>query len=645
MGIIKYRADIDGLRALAILPVVFFHVGFGFRGGFIGVDVFFVISGFIITAIIFKELSQDCFSILEFYSRRIRRILPALSFVLICAITVSWWLLLPSELFRLGGELISTSTFLANIKYYLISSYWDPVSEDFVLLHTWFIAVQVQFYIFIPLLLVVLYNWFRNKIIFCLVILSLSSFVLCVYLSIKQPRFAFYMLPTRAWELLLGSLLYMLISKEKRFIPSSVENPLGVIGILMILISCFHLSRETTFPGYAALLPTLGAVFVIYSNSYTLTLSGKVLAWRPLKFVGLISYSLYLWHWPVIVFVRAYRYPSVPFKFDRLAVILASIALATISWRFVERPFRGSSNKSRKLRIILCGVSALCFFALSGLGIRKAKGFACRFDGIYRNVASSFRGDPHRKFNTKNIPMNGGLQFNTSEARSPLVVVIGDSHGMMYGPLLEDLSNQYDVPVSFFTQGGKLGIFADNDKSMSRWNLSYEQKLKHDVILKQFIVDWKPKVVFLICRWDNVGLHSFDTQRIKSCYETFEWLSQHCNHLVVVLQPPTLFSSRDRTDKYVFNRARKNGGLMPLMREPEKAKLRREAAHNWIRELDIVNLEVIDPSVYFQDANSVRYHDHGKLYYLDNDHLSVLGTEKIRPLFENFFIELKKLHE
>lgn len=333
-----YRKDIDGLRALAVLPVVLFHLDVAlFSGGFIGVDVFFVISGFLITSILYRDIQEGRFSYGQFYERRIRRLLPALFAMLSVSTLVAWLLFLPLDFRAFSEGLAAAVIFLANIHYWDKTDYFGDPVELIPLLHTWSLAVEEQFYILFPPLLMLLVRFFPRHIkpILC------GAFVLSLVAAQlrlgTEPEAAFYLVHLRAWELLAGSLLALGVIPQVRH--RLLSELLGIIGLVLIVASVFMLDKSVAFPGLSALPAVLGSVLIIHSGASGNTLTGRLLSLRPLVLVGLISYSLYLWHWPLFVFTGYYLID--PFSpWQQVLLFVGACVLGWLSWRFVERPFR-----------------------------------------------------------------------------------------------------------------------------------------------------------------------------------------------------------------------------------------------------------------------------------------------------------------
>ena len=380
----KYRHEIDGLRALAILPVIFFHAGFSFfSGGYVGVDIFFVISGYLITSIIMLEMMGDKFSIINFYERRARRILPALFFVIILCTPVAWSFMLPDEFKNFGQSIFANVFFVSNFLFWLESGYFFAgTSELKPLLHTWSLAVEEQFYVLFPLTLLALWKFGQNKIFLFLSFIFALSLFFSHYSSIYFPEASFYLLPSRAWELLLGSGAAFIFIFHKEIISSRSKlfsEVASITGIALIIFSIYFFDEKTHFPGFHALLPTIGTVLIIlFCNSATIV--GRFLGAKILVGFGLISYSLYVFHQPIFVFGKMSIGREL-LPLEHLILIILSIILAFLSWKYVESPFRNRSVTSRKF-IFTASFTSMLILASVGLGIHINKGFPDRFKSL-----------------------------------------------------------------------------------------------------------------------------------------------------------------------------------------------------------------------------------------------------------------------
>lgn len=381
-----YRREIDGLRALAIMPVIFFHAGFeAFSGGFVGVDVFFVISGYLITSIVLGQLEQGKFCVVNFYERRARRILPALFLVMLVSIPFAWFWLLPSGMKDFSQSLVAVSLFASNILFWRESGYFDTAAELKPLLHTWSLAVEEQFYVLFPLFLMSFWKIGKRWILVALFFVFVISFTISVWSVHANPVAAFFLLYSRAWELLAGSFAAFYLSKANRKEFSKTYGEVGgLLGILLICYAVFAFNKTTPFPGTYALFPTLGAVLVVLYASQQTTV-GKFLGNRLFVGVGLISYSAYLWHQPIFAFARQI-YPAEPSRSVFIVLTILVMFLAYISWKFVETPFR-SKLKFNRSKIFTLAVILSFSFILFGLYGHRENGFMSRIDsGIMRNA-------------------------------------------------------------------------------------------------------------------------------------------------------------------------------------------------------------------------------------------------------------------
>lgn len=364
---VGYRKDIDGLRAVAVLPVVLFHLDVAlFSGGFVGVDVFFVISGFLITSILYRDIQAGQFSYGEFYERRIRRLLPALFFMLGVSTVIAWFLFLPLDFRAFSEGLAAAVIFLANIHYWDKTDYFGDPVELIPLLHTWSLAVEEQFYILFPPLLILLMRFWPRYIKPLLCVAFLLSLLSAQYTLAREPEAAFYLVHLRAWELLAGSLLAIgLVPKIRSYVLAELT---ALAGLALIVASVFLLDKDTSFPGLAAAPAVFGAAMIIHAGSSISTWVARLLSVKMMVWVGLISYSLYLWHWPLFVFVRYYLIE--PFTlWQQVALFAVACVLGWMSWRFIERPFRrpvakGEQN-ARKKMFWQTATLSLLFIAIS----------------------------------------------------------------------------------------------------------------------------------------------------------------------------------------------------------------------------------------------------------------------------------------
>jgi peptidoglycan/LPS O-acetylase OafA/YrhL len=462
----KYRPDVDGLRAVAVLAVVFYHLGFApFRGGFVGVDVFYVISGYLITLLLAKDLAEGKFSLASFYERRMRRIFPALFTVLFFCILGTAILFDPPEMIGFGKSLLTTTFFGSNLYFWHSArplGYFDSGVSTQPLLHTWSLSVEEQFYLLFPLTLFLLYRSARPRMRTWLSVLAAVSFGLNLWQTQHRPFVAFYWSLPRAWELLIGALVALKAVPPLR---NRVARECGgALGLGMILGVLGLPLKTMPFPGYIALLPCLGAALVIYAGETGPSSVRTILAFRPLVFVGVISYSLYLWHWPVIVFSK---HP--PFYFSEssepVVVLLFSAGAAFFSFEYIERPFRGASSPFSRRQIFAFGFAASVVTAALAATAFRTGGLPQRYDLRTRQLIAS---------NTERMQDNGGscanwrtevhalsdiktCTFGGQQLRK--IMFWGDSHVDQLYPAIQSLYSEgipNDRGVLFMTGSGCL---------------------------------------------------------------------------------------------------------------------------------------------------------------------------------------------
>lgn len=381
----NYRREIDGLRALAVLPVILFHAGVdAFSGGFVGVDVFFVISGYLITTILLSELAHDRFSLWSFYERRARRILPALFLVMLVCIPLAWWLLLPNDMTAFAKSLVAVPFFASNFLFADESDYFATASELEPLLHTWSLAVEEQYYLLFPLFLMMCWQRGRRWLMTALVLMLLLSFLVAEWASQAKPEEAFYLLPARGWELLMGALTAFYLSQANRpQLSRHLSEAAGWLGLALISLAVFAYSKRTPFPGVYALAPTVGTCLIIVFATQQ-TLIGRFMGNRLFVAIGLISYSAYLWHQPLFAFARhgSLTEPSQAFL---LMLSALSLMLAYLSWRFVETPCRSKARVSQRGIVMSAAVALTAILSFGVMGWTSG-GFTSRFGADYAPI-------------------------------------------------------------------------------------------------------------------------------------------------------------------------------------------------------------------------------------------------------------------
>ncbi|MDB9973486.1 acyltransferase [Gammaproteobacteria bacterium] len=472
----KYRAEIDGLRALAVLPVILFHAGFEwFSGGFVGVDVFFVISGYLITTIIISEMAEGKFSIVNFYERRARRILPALFFVMAVCLPFAWLWLTPNELKDFGQSLVAVSTFSSNIFFWSESGYFATTNELKPLLHTWSLAVEEQYYILFPVFLMLTWRFGLRWILVILFVVFIISLGAAQWGSYNSPSFTFYMLPTRGWELLVGVFIAFYLNNKNYLKSKNLNQSLSLIGFCMVTYSIFSFNESTPFPSLYALIPTIGTGLIILC-AIPQTIIYKVLSLRLFVGIGLVSYSTYLWHQPLLAFGRHGTLDNLS-DFVIISVCIASIFFGWFSWRYVEKPFRQKNVLNRK-SIFSFSIIGICLFSAIGLSIISFNGSMSRipiekFHSDYIDITgkhlTELQNDQCNISGVKSLPTL--CKVGNTDAK-PLLALIGDSHAYTLKGALEKLFKLNNSSFMQFTKNGcppSINIIASEEKNCRKY--------------------------------------------------------------------------------------------------------------------------------------------------------------------------------
>lgn len=501
-----YRPDIDGLRALAVLAVVGFHAfPEWIHGGFIGVDIFFVLSGYLISTHLFESINKKKLDILDFYSRRIRRIFPSLLIVLFVCLLLGWFTSIASEYQQLGKHVASGAGFISNLILWGESGYFDNLAETKPLLHLWSLGVEEQFYIFWPLALWI--GWkLRINLFILTTILSIASFGLNIFEINSNPIASFYSPQTRFWELLLGAVLAWLTLHQSNLLSLSTVKKIGALssvhlqslfsfmGLILILIGAWFIDRNSRFPGAWALLPTLGTVFLIAAGAKA-PLNFHLLSNRVLVWFGLISYPFYLWHWPLLSFVRLLEDHG-PNNWVRLLTVVLSIGLAWLSYRFIEIPIRYGAHQ--KLKTILL-IVAMAIIGSAGYGIFQSNGLELRFPKESRILTSVIN------FNYAENVRSGichieEFQFNSHdpicfETQRPLIVLWGDSYASALYPGLKKIQEKNSFGIAQVTRGGCPPVF-----NISK---AFDKPYCDNANLKNLkeLITLKPQAVILSAAW------------------------------------------------------------------------------------------------------------------------------------------------
>ena len=515
----NYRHDIDGLRALAVLAVVFYHLNPRiFPGGFIGVDIFFVISGFLITQIILSQLDQSVFSVLTFYKRRIARLFPALFLMLFCATLATYLISHPIETVFFGESLIASIFYFSNVFYLTEANYFSVDPKLNPLLHTWSLAVEEQFYLLYPLLLIAAYKLFRRHLITILILLTICSFLLNIYLVQKNPAAAFFLTPTRIYQLMAGGLLAIALLNRTKL---SAELA-AFVGLLLILISIFIFSDESVYPGFNSLLPTLATVLILFGAADSIF--ARITLTNPIaKLVGKMSYSIYLWHWPIIVFYQIAHNPQ-PKRYEQVTLLIVTLVVSFISWKFIEVPLRYKVQSLSVKKVFQSAFLVSVVGLIVGSLFIFSDGLRDRFSTerlYFAEYVETYRPSDARSGNCfltsysqdiRNFTEDRCIKIHPAKRN---VLLLGDSHvNRLYYPIRDNLP---DASVSQITASGCRPTVSNYG---SRYCLELMQKAFND-----YIPNYKFDTVILFAYWKH-----YDPDYLSL---TVDLISKHVNQVIV----------------------------------------------------------------------------------------------------------------
>lgn len=516
---LKYRPDIDGLRAIAVMAVVLFHLDYSmFKGGYIGVDVFFVISGFLISQIVYSKVQNNNFSFKDFYKNRALRILPVLFVLIIFCILGGFFILLSDEYSKLGVSSIASVLFIPNILFWFKTGYFEIEAESTPLLHIWSLGVEEQFYILFPLFVYLFILKFNRKYIFGVTsLLVLVSFYINIKYTSLDITYSFYMLFSRAWELLVGFLLTLFLQHIKSINNTIIELS-SIIGICLIIFPVYFYDTNILFPGYYAVLPVLGSMLVIFSGSFEKkSYVKKMLSNRYIVFIGLISYSLYLWHWPIIVYLKM-AYSTI---YLNEIILLITFLISVISYIFIEKPFRNKSNiiipsniKFKSLIIMGILISIFSFAVIYNGGIPARLPDSVKYASnpkVYLPENRHCHRLKSQDFKDKKFCTFG------HENTKPTFALLGDSHAEAFKYGLKLAAIQKGKSGVQFTKPGCRPI-KGIDKKGKKGCLRFI-----DVALNEIVNNDDINTVFLAGYW-SLAYHGFDHNRRK--FEVFDYLQK-----------------------------------------------------------------------------------------------------------------------
>ena len=636
-----YRPEIDGLRAVAVVPVILLHAGCSlFSGGFIGVDVFLVISGYLITSIILRELEAGTFRFASFYERRARRILPALFFIMFCSIPFAWILMMPVELKGYAVSVTSVVAFASNIIFWRQHGYFDTSAELTPLLHTWSLAVEEQFYIIFPIALLLIWRFGRKASVLSIAAVAIASLLLCEYASQHHPSFNFYWGITRAWELMAGSLCAFVTLRPHQI----RDNFLSMLGIVLILYSIFRFDNSVRFPSVYALLPVIGACLIVLF-AHRDTVAAWILSMKPLVAVGLISYSAYLWHQPLFAFARI-RSIVAPSMWLMAGLALLTLPLAWLTWRYVETPCRTDPMHSGITRLRLAHVSGITACVLIAFGVAGfvTSGFPNRFHAS--SLASSKSFDLAKRDNgycfysvdtmsTLTVGDEGlECKLGSPNVSDPTVLLFGDSFAGHWEPFWDKAGKELGLQVNAVTTNWcfpALGVnFTTNKKEHSR---AFDQC----VINRLYVKNNAKKYDFIVLSgmWSSVRGFGYT----DDVFNLIKFLHDETMARIIIMpSPPMLLVGS--VNKFIYS-DKKN-----LILDSRSENLAEEF-HRKIFDLEPIfyRVKFVNRSIllgdYFNSYGALT--DESLPYSLDGAHISIYGSLKSFEHVRGDEILLKKI--
>ena len=611
-----YRQDIDGLRAIAVLSVLLFHLDPSYlTAGYLGVDVFFVISGYLITRIVYTELSSGKFTYTNFYVRRSKRILPPLYFMVVLVLIAGYFILLPYDFYKTGISILGAIVFASNMQFALrTGDYFSADSSEWPMLHTWSLAVEEQYYFILPLALLFFIRILKLNLVAVLAIVAIAGFVLAEYMS-GQSNLAgtsYYILPTRMGELLVGSVFAILHAKDT--LARVKSDVFSTAALIVLAATLLFFNKQFVFPGFSALLVCIPIAMIIHSED---TWVNRLLANKALVWVGLLSYSLYLFHWPVLAFARYILntndgYFHLPLGSQVICLILIFL-LSTISYYLVERPLR---------KLNVTGIKALAMYfvipsavlLLLAVGVVMKKGISERFNTASIDSAYQFSHiDKSSCPSLVNLGCIGGDKDSDQK-----ILLYGNSHAEHYFELVSQLAKDAKKQVSLYASGG-CWLGSESAKCEST-ETSYTKELEGGT-----------DISILAFRWDRdfkkeAALAELD-QLVKNALA-------HSKKVIVMAQPPLLNFGPSKIEN--CNR------LNIACPKPEKAINELYPTYNAAIKTRVTKLgaEFFDPYTSVEDPSQL--YDQDKLLYSDTDHLSVYGGQWLYSLISKQGTELLK---
>ncbi|MFK5893273.1 MAG: acyltransferase family protein [Pseudomonadota bacterium] len=629
-----YRADIDGLRAVAVLAVILYHIDKTLiPGGFVGVDIFFVISGYLISLHIFKDLNKKSFSLVEFYRRRIKRIVPAMLVVIAITLILTQLIFRPEDAEKVAESSLWSLLSLANVYFWLYqdTSYFAAASSELPLLHLWSLGVEEQFYLFWPLILMLLYRIKQEKYFLVLsVCVAVFSFLLAEYMYNNAPSFVYYMLPTRAGELLIGAISTHIVMRHGAIeINLKVVQFLAVTGFVLILGSLVLLSEDNVFPGFRAIPPTIGAALLILSGHYGRSWAAYVLQLKPMVWVGVISYSAYLWHWPILAFYR-YSQPEMT-VFSGTVIFLSTMILGWISYLYIECPTRRSLGSAYKIftQYFIIPVGILAFVSLvsmklDGYGIRWfSDEYKFRLNVLNEETRPAYKYDYvcQRQLITKNDIDDKRCVIGGDSKEQTRTILWGDSNAAHYIGMLGEFSRELNFSFMNLEVGSCPPIKSDPASFVGAKRLSDCRKSNELILqnIEQF------KVVIISSNWSNYQSKSDDF--IAVFFDTVKELVSSGKMVILIGKAPVISTYDRLCREKLLSFPYMNCNINSVSLSKDVADVNRSLK---LFADNTKNVEYYDINNYLCPNNECSaFNKSGKVIYYDTSHLTLNASWNI----------------
>ncbi len=601
----------------------------GCPGGFVGVDVFFVISGYLISSLVLEEIETGRFSIVNFWERRIRRLLPALAVVTSATLAAAWFVMMPEDFARLGRSVVAQVLLVANVNFWMESGYFAPVAETKPLLNTWSLAVEEQFYVLLPWALLGLVRFGRRHVGAILFGAGLLSFGLGVWATYRFPGASYFLLPTRAWELLAGAVLA--VCRPTTPMPRLVAEAMSWGGLLAIGIAVTCFGAETPFPGVAALLPCGGTVALLWANRDAPTSLARILEFRPLVFIGLISYSLYLWHWPMLTFANYWGLSEAPGSRQAI-LLLASLVVSAVTWRWVEQPFRKRSILHERRHLFVAAGCASAALAAAGMAVVFAHGVPQRIPQAARDYFAG-RDDAMPTANTTlQDAREGAFQpLGVRDATAALdLLVWGDSHAGAILPAIDLLARKNGVRAAAATHPSTLPLLGY--ESSGGFSLRGESRAFNQAVL-DFVRAKRVRAVLLAAAWH--GYDDEDGRMRMGLQTTIAALREAGAAIWIMKQVPqhNVDVPKALAAAVLFDRPLEEHALT-LAQHRSASRVQDEM----FSAIAVPGVRFLESLPFFMaEADRCRIAADGRSLYRDAHHLSTKGAIRLVPLFEELF--------